>query len=156
MTRPALLLLLLLASCGSADDAADNASTRRKAPALPPQLVPSTDPDSLAAAEALKAYYQAIARRDFRAAWAMRAAGSGRSRVTYEDFAANYARYARYDAQVAYASPPARNAEAMFVTVQVQLTGTMQDGSPFGTVGTITMRRKLSGSAAERQWKVTS
>lgn len=160
MLRGALLLLLLpLVSCGEAGERNAVSASRNEAkqrPVPPPQFAQSTHPDSIAAAAALRHYYDLISRRAFREAWAMRAADPGRAGVSYEAFEANYARYRRYDAVVAGASLPAEGDGFVFVTVQVQLTGTLADGAPFGMVGTVTMRRAAQGSAAARAWKVTS
>lgn len=148
-------LLLLLTSCGPSSR--EEVSPKGKSPhPLPPQLISSDHPESVAAAAALKEYYRLIGRGALREAWWMRATDPGRRGISYEAFRDNYARYARYDAQVAYLSPPVSGSGYSFVHLQVQLTGEMKTGEPFGTVGSITMRRKLAGRAADLQWKVTN
>jgi hypothetical protein len=146
----AFALLILLAGCGGAaeDQPANGAANRAAAPTAPP---PSAQDVALSrgAADALRLYYERIGRRDWSGAFAMREPAPG---LTLERFAANYERYRDYRATVGMPSLPARQDKAVWVQVPVQLYGRMRDGSPFGSVGMIVLRR---GPGADG-WKIQS
>ena len=145
-----LALLALLAGCGGeAENRTANVQENvAEPPAGPP---PSAEDIALArsASEALRLYYDRLERRDWSGAFAMREPAPG---LTLERFVANYERYAEYRATVAMPSLPARQDGAIWVQVPVQLYGRMRDGSPFGSVGTIMLRR----SAGKESWKIMS
>lgn len=143
-------LLILLAGCTDAaqDPPANNLGNVAAAPRAPP---PSARDVALSrgAADALRLYYQRIGRRDWSGAFAMREPAPG---LTLERFAANYERYRDYRATVGMPSLPAHQDGAVWVQVPVQLYGRMRDGSPFGSVGMIVLRR----GAGRDSWKIQS
>ena len=154
-----LFLLLPLDGCDSGEK---SKPAPKEAPRPAPAFtgVPVQPPDgpgreqSRAAAEALERYYRLIGEGRLREAWAMRAQEPGRPALSFEAFAENYRRFAEHRATVGTPSPPAEAEGKLFVEVQVQLYGRMTSGEPFAYVGSVTMRRALSGSAGEREWKV--
>ena len=146
-----LAVLVLLAGCTAEEEHAP-ANVADKAAAAPPAAPPPTSEDvalSRAAADTLRLYYDRLGRREWRAAFAMRAPAPG---LTLERFAANYERYRDYRATVAMPSLPARQNGAVWVQVPVQLYGRMRDGSPFGSVGVMMLKRE----AGEQRWRIQS
>lgn len=78
-------------------------------------------------------------------------------RLGLERFAASFAPYADYHATVSAPSGIEGAAGSLYVQVPVQLYGRLKSGKPFGTVGTVTLRRvnDVPGSAAEeRRWRI--
>jgi hypothetical protein len=143
-----LALLLLLSSCGADPAEPQNQSSPTPAPvaAVP---APSTEElqASRAAAAAVADYYEAIARRDYSAAWRLREPRPG---DTLERFAAGFAPYADYRATVGMPTLPARQDGALWVAVPVQLYGRRRDGAPFGSVGRVTLKRAAGGD----RWRI--
>ena len=146
----ALAFTILLAGCGGEEESAraDGLENKVEAPAQPP---PSAEDAALSsdAAASLRLYYDHLARREWRAAFAMRASAPG---LTLERFAANYERYEAYLATVGAPSLPARQDGAVWVQIPVQLYGRMRDGSPFGSVGMMVLRREERGG----RWTILS
>ncbi|MDP8993966.1 MAG: hypothetical protein M3N07_03125 [Pseudomonadota bacterium] len=148
-----LAILILLAGCDSGEPPQQEAIPRNDAaPPAPPEAQPERSPEAEAAAAALRRYYALIGERRYREAWRMRAQDG--PAVPFEAFAANYERYADYRATVGVPRGAVEAEGKLWVQIPVQLYGRMRDGTPFGSVGMIGMRRSLEGSGEERQWKV--
>lgn len=143
-----LALLLLLSGCGSAEEENRSGPVPKGAPA-PPVPAPSAEDDqaSRAAAATVSDYYEAIARRNYPAAWRLRELRPG---DTLERFAAGFALYADYRATVGMPTLPVRQDGALWVAVPVQLYGRRRDGAPFGSVGRVTLKR----AAGEDRWRI--
>ncbi|HEY0014074.1 MAG TPA: hypothetical protein VGB79_14625 [Allosphingosinicella sp.] len=145
-----LPLLILLAGCGSADEAEapGNAGNAAAAPAAPERVPTEAEiADMAAAASALRAYYAAIGRGDYRAAWALREQRPG---LGYARFAASFDVYADYHADVGTPSYPSEADGWVWIDAPVQTWGRRKDGEPFGSVGRVLMKRR-SGTA---DWKI--
>jgi len=96
-------------------------------------------------------YYRLIGARRFDEAWALRVKG----KLTATQFAQSYGAYRTYRATVGNPSEPQRAGGFEFVEVPVQLYGQMMDGRPFGSAGTITLRRVAVKEGAGRQhWQI--
>ncbi|MBV8685069.1 MAG: hypothetical protein JOZ90_14030 [Alphaproteobacteria bacterium] len=156
MRRLVLLPFLLLAACGDEAPApkqrAGPVATRTVGPPAPPAPRPSgsrAEGAAGAAAETLRRYYAAIGAADFGAAWRMRTSNDG---LTPERFAANFKAYESYEASVGEPSLPVRAGDWDFVEVPVMITGRMRGGKPFGTSGSVTLRRAHDGP--DRGWRV--
>ena len=134
----AFALVLLVAGC--AEEAGNNAQNSAEAPPGAASPEPSAEDLALSrsAADALRLYYDHIARRDWPAAFAMRESQPG---LTLERFVAGYERYRDYRATVGVPSLPARQDGVVWVDAPVQLYGRMADGSPFGSVGRVLLKR---------------
>lgn len=135
------LILLLLAGCGGAEKSEPPAANLQNEASGAPAPAPPTDEQlahSRGAAAALSLYYSHIAGRDYRAAWALRERRPG---LAFEAFAASFANYRDYRATVGVPSLPAEQDGTIWVDVPVQLYGRMRDGTPFGSVGRVTMKR---------------
>ena len=144
-------LFLLLAGCGRGGDEAQNSGGDNRFEAPPASVQPPPSAEELAAsraaADALSLYYDRIGRRDYRAAWALRERRPG---LSFAAFAASFERYRDYRATVGVPSLPAEQDGTLWVDVPVQLYGRMRDGSPFGSVGRVTMKRP----PGEQAWQV--
>lgn len=135
-----LLLALAAAACDSADPPANRAE---KAAAAAPARVPSAAElaDAEAAAAVLRLYYARIGRRDYAGALALRE----HSGLTAERFAESFAAYSDYRATVHVPTIPIESDGFVWLEIPVQTYGRRHDGSPFGSVGQVTMRRPARG-----------
>ena len=147
-----LALLLLLAGCSGGGEQERNRTDNKQAGnASAPAVTPPTEEEqaaSQAAAAALRDYYQSLARRDYRAAWALRDRRPG---LDFERFAASFEGYEEYRATVGLPSMPVEQEGTLWVSVPVQLYGRMRGGAPFGSAGRVTMKR-----APGEAWKIVS
>lgn len=149
-TRPASLLVLLLSACGAEEQArAPTANAAKAAPAGPAYVpTPAEVADMEAAAAALRLYYAHLGRRNYRAAWSLRDQRPG---LDYQRFAASFARYRDYHADVGTPSYPATSDGFVWIDAPVQIWGTQANGERFGSVGRVLMKRR----AGTRQWKLS-
>ena len=145
------LALLLLSTCSSgAEEPANRSAGPPATPPTPARPVSPEDAEASREAGATVAeYYEAIARRDYPAAWRLREPGPG---DTLERFAAGFEAYADYRATVGMPTLPARQDGHVWVAVPVQLYGRRRDGAPFGSVGRVTLKR----AAGQDRWKIVS
>jgi hypothetical protein len=146
----AFLLLILLAGCGGTEEApapgnAGNAAALPSAPERVPTAAEIADME--AAAAALRNYYAAIRRGDYRAAWALREQRPG---LAYGRFAQSFEIYADYNADVGTPSYPAEADGWVWIDAPVQTWGRRKDGERFGSVGRVLMKRR-SGTG---DWKI--
>lgn len=144
-----LALLLLLAGCGSGDDgAAPSPGGSRPAEAAPPRIPTAAEKvDMDEAAATLRAYYDAIARRDYRAAWDLREQRPG---LEFDRFAGSFAIYADYRADVGSPSFPAEADGSVWIDAPVQIYGRRTNGETFGSVGRVMLKRPARGA----EWKI--
>lgn len=149
-SAPAPLLVLLLAGCGAEEEARAPAGNAAKAAPAGPAYAPTPTEvaDMEAAAAALRLYYAHLGRKDYRAAWALRDRRAG---LDYERFAASFARYRDYHADVGTPSYPAESDGFVWIDAPVQTWGTQADGERFGSVGRVLMKRRVG----TRQWKLS-
>lgn len=176
MKRAAILLLLAAtAACGR--DAAEKAgpadrsqeATTLQAPSPTPPSAPQTSPSAnsgeqtsatgLDTRAVTQAYFDAIASREYQAAWALRWKGEGDGTESWEAFRDAYDLYAEHHATVGIPGPVEGAAGSLYVEVPVQLYGRMKSGEPFSSAGTVTLRRvnDVPGSTAEqRRWRIYS
>jgi hypothetical protein len=144
-----LLLLCLLAGCGGAEETKAPPNTIAAPTAAAPAHRPTAAEiaDMEAAASALRAYYAAIGRGDYRAAWALREQRAG---LDYERFAASFDVYADHHADVGTPSYPAEADGWVWIDAPVQTWGRRKDGERFGSVGRVLMKRRSGASG----WKI--
>jgi hypothetical protein len=141
-------LLLLIAGCGSGEEAKEKAAPGDAAEAAPPRVPTAAErADMENAAAALRAYYDAIGRGDYRAAWALREQRPG---LGFERFAESFAPYARYRADVGSPSFPVEADGFVWIDAPVQTWGRRTDGETFGSVGRVMVKRPARGGA----WKI--
>jgi hypothetical protein len=153
----ALLLLLLAAACDRGPDSPPEAD-RQAEPAPPPPPPPAKAAEAAEAEEegedataVLRRYYDLIEAGDYEAAWRMR----GRGDEGAEAFARNFAAYERYRVVLGPATRPVEAEGWLYVEVPIQITGRMKGGKPFGSVGSVTMRRPAPGAGRGAEgWRI--
>jgi hypothetical protein len=165
------LLLLSLAACSGDAPAPQPDETATAAPAagasLPnaaptpapapaPASAPASAPpasDAGDAAGALRRYYDLVEAGRYSEAWAMRG-GAPRDAAA---FAASFADYSRYKVTVGQPSEPVSGGGWSFVEVPIQIFGAMKTGKPFGSAGSVTLRRASGAPGAtprQRDWHI--
>lgn len=158
------LAALALCSCGEAPEPNAPEAAPSKAAATPapkaeavsvapdiPEPEPSSS-DAQGAADVARRYYALIGSGDLAEAYELRE--TGENEASAETFIASFAEFAEYRATVGAPSPVVEADGSSFVEVPVQIYGRKQDGTPFASAGTITLRRQDQGSAEERQWRI--
>jgi hypothetical protein len=147
---------LLLAGCDRSQPAAI------KEPELQPQPEPaaiirpaerpaaSEDPapagESGDAAALLRRYYYLIEERRYAEAYALREPNG----ADLDAFAAHFDRFATQKVTVGVPSKPAEAGDWLYVEVPIQSYGNMKSGTPFGSAGTVTLRRRKPSGA----WRI--
>ena len=139
----ATALALLLAACSKPAPAPKEAPKRSAGYAYP-----EVAPAAREAAEALRRYYDRIEAGDYEAAYAMRTPGG----ADKARFVANFRAYERYSAQLGAAGGPVAQGDFDYVEVPVMTTGRFVGGKPFGTSGTVMLRRARRGP--DTRWYV--
>ena len=150
---------LLLAGCGEADpppppkprsQAPPAPDAAASTPAAAPSRAPVADHQASAAAgdaaELLRSYYRLIDERRYAEANALREP----DRSDEKAFAAHFERFASRKVTIGAASAPVDAGDWLYVEVPVQTYGVMKDGKPFGSAGTVTLRRAKSGGS----WRI--
>jgi hypothetical protein len=120
--------------------------------------VDSVATDSLAAADVIRQYYDAIAMRDFRSAyglWGNDGAASGKS---LHDFAAGFAETARITLEVGVPSRVEPAAGSRYVEVPAVIHAVTRAGQEQRFEGTYTLRRSVvdGSTPAQRRWRIYS
>jgi hypothetical protein len=159
MRRLPLLALLALAACHrEAPPPAEKTQAQRARTAAsnspsPPQADRKAARDDAAgAADVLRRYYGLIEAGNYRDAWAMRSGARG---LDADQFAAHFRAYEDYRSQVGTPSLPVRSDGWDYVEVPVMTTGRFIGGKPFGSTGSVTLRRPAPGNAAgESGWRI--
>ena len=163
MRRLAVIALLLAASCQRQAAAPPPhrpampiLPTPPQAPSAPPQpnAQPASD-DASGAADMLRHYFALIETGRYADAWRMRD-GGGRD-IDAAQFAAHFKAYQSYHSQVGAPSRPVASQGWIWVEVPVMTTGNFLGGKPFGSTGSVTVRRPASGAAAppdQQGWRI--
>ena len=146
----AAALILLLAGCSEEQPSKPPeqklraaAPAPKPAPAAPrPGEAPKPAAGASGAAEVLRLYYDHIENRRYTDAHSLREARQGDD---VQAFAAHFDRFASHKVTIGKASEPAAGGDWLYVELPVQTYGTLRDGTPFGSAGTITLRRSKQG-----------
>jgi hypothetical protein len=116
------------------------------------------DPKSAqGAAQVVQSYYALIGERKYGEAWKLWSDGGSASGMTAEQFAASFAAFSQYDAQIGGPGQMEGAAGSSYVEVPVQVYGRTATGAAFHKLGTVTLRRvnDVPGSTDEqRQWRI--
>ena len=147
-------LALLLAAC--AEEAAPIPPERKpetQAPATPPAApAPPARGQSVSAADGgdaahvLRDYYALIGERRYAQAHKLREPNGADA----DAFAAHFERFASHGVTVGTPSEPVEADGWLYVEVPVHTYGTMKDGRPFGSAGTVTLRRR----EPDGEWRI--
>jgi hypothetical protein len=116
--------------------------------------VQSTSDDAAGAADLLRHYFALIEAGKYEDAWRMRSGGRG---IDESQFAAHFKAYESYQPQVGLPSRPVTSDGWIWVEVPVMTTGRFLGGKPFGSAGSVTLRRPAPGSeapAGEHGWRI--
>ncbi|MBA3677396.1 MAG: hypothetical protein H0W74_08340 [Sphingosinicella sp.] len=125
----------------------------------PVSEAPFTPKSAQGAGQVLQTYFALIEAGKYDAAWKLRWKGEGDDPKSARDFAASFARYAEYHANIGAPGAISGAAGSLYVNVPVQLYGRMRDGKSFSSAGIVTLRRvnDVPGSSAEqRSWRIYS
>jgi hypothetical protein len=153
------LLLLALLGCGEDDAPPAPPSKAKVKAAAPAPLAPPTKAEQEAeqagedAAAVLRRYYDHIEAGRYGAAWAMRGGKADGAAA----FAANFAEYERYRVTVGRATVPVSGGGWTYVEVPIQIYGRMTGGEPFGSAGSVSLRRAAGArdaTAAQKEWHI--
>ena len=158
---PALLLsVAALHGCGREEEKeAPPPPAERQEPAQArPEASPEREarapaaPGGESAAGVLRRYYGLVEGGRYAEAWAMRSA----SKAGAVEFARNFAAYESYRVTVGTPTEPVEAGGWAYVEVPIMITGRMKGGEPFGSAGSVSMRRALypDASAREREWHI--
>lgn len=160
MRRLALIALLLAASCQRQAPAppaekqeapAPQATTGAPVKPSQPEEQRASD-DAAGAADLLKHYYALIEAGKYDQAWLMRGNDRG---LDESRFADHFKAYEIYHSQVGPPSEPVASGGWIWVEVPVMTTGRFLGGKPFGSTGSVTLRRPAPGTAAsDRGWRI--
>lgn len=171
-----LLLILLLGACGTgstvtpspanegpeANIAADRASTPlepvpdNRARAL---QAPMAATDAQGAVSVLARYFALIGARNYGEAWRLWSGEGRASGMAEPAFAASFAGYREYRANIGPPGDTEGAAGSLYVEVPVQIYGRSADGAAFTMSGRATLRRvnDVPGSTdAQRRWHIES
>ncbi|WP_256731489.1 MliC family protein [Sphingomonas sp. dw_22] len=125
----------------------------------PVSEAPFTEESAQGAANVVQTYYALIEAGKYRQAWALWDNGGKASGMSPAAFAASFARYSEYHANIGAPGAIDAGAGQRYVSVPVQAYGRMQDGRPFNQLGSVTLHRvgDIDGATAEqRQWRIRS
>jgi hypothetical protein len=126
----------------------------RAAPGNSTQESAGADDAAADGADMLRHYYALIEAGRYGDAWRMRSGGRG---IDAAQFAAHFKAYESYHSQVGTPSRPVRSNGWDYVEVPVMTTGRFLGGKPFGSAGSVTLRRPAPGTAAapgEQGWRI--
>ena len=98
------------------------------------------------AAEVLRRYYASISERRYSEAHKLRETGGADAAA----FAAYFERFGSLRVTVGTPSEPVEAGGWLYVEVPVHTYGTMKDGKPLGSAGTVTLRRREPGG----EWRI--
>lgn len=113
--------------------------------------------DAAAAVDAARSYFAAIDSGDYRAAWNMWDRDGAASGMTAPAFAASYAKFADYRADI---GPPGRidsGAGQRYVTIPVTVAATLRDGDRAFLKGDVVLHRTAAidgASSAQQRWRI--
>jgi len=116
------------------------------------------DPKSAqGAGQVLQSYAALLEQGRFAEARRLWTDGSGASGLSEREFAASYAKYAEIHGEVGAPGGMEGAAGSSYVDIPFRLYGTLKDGRPYNSVGTVTLRRvnDVPGSTDEqRRWRI--
>jgi hypothetical protein len=125
----------------------------------PVSEAPFTPDSAQGAANVVQTYYALIEAAKYRQAWTLWDHDGQDSRQSAEAFAASFAKYAEYHAQIGAPGRIDAGAGQRYVTVPVQVYGRLKTGAKFATAGQATLHRAgdIDGATPEQKsWHLHS
>ena len=176
----AVIAIVLLASCRqqdpaptARDSAGQPVAVAPAAPAPPPPAqdvsepapqaaapAPAPDPASpAAAAELVRRYHALIGAGDYAAAYRLWQGEGAAAQMSAADFAASFAKYASYSAEIGTPGRLDPGAGNVYVEVPVRITGQLRSGGAFRMEGPMRLHRvnDVPGATpAQRNWQIVA
>jgi hypothetical protein len=165
------ICLCALAACKSPQSAGHvGDSPVERAPSSPPQTE-ATKPqenvdssklrsaESAAATDVLQRYYAALAKRDYKTAYALWSGHGEASRKTFEEFQAGFASTRTTRITIDQPGEVEGAAGSLYISIPVSVHAELNDGETQSFVGSYVLRRvnDVEGSSAEdRRWHIAS
>lgn len=126
----------------------------------PVSEAPFTPDSAQGAANVVQTYFALIEEGKYHQAWALWGDGGKASGMSAKAFAASFAKYSEYHANIGAPGRIDAGAGQRYVTVPVQAYGRLKDGGrPFNLRGDITLHRTadIDGATAEQKtWHITT
>ncbi|MDG2533276.1 MliC family protein [Sphingomonas sp. HITSZ_GF] len=134
------------------------AATPAPAPAKTPDVVseaPFSEDSAQGAANVVQTYYALIEAGKYGQAYALWSPGA--AGMPREAFAASFAKYRDYHAEIGAPSAIEGAAGSRYVTVPVRAYGNLKAGGPFNLRGSVTLRRAAVDGATpeQRRWHIS-
>lgn len=122
----------------------------------PVSEAPFTEDSAQGGANVVQTYYALLEAGKYRQAWALWENGGRASGMSAEAFAASFARYSEYHANIGAPGDVDAGAGQRYVSVPVQVYGKLKGGAAFNMRGAITLHRtEVDGATAEqRKWRI--
>ncbi|WP_197054235.1 MliC family protein [Sphingomonas sp. 37zxx] len=127
-------------------------------PVTPAQTM-AEEPGPAVAAVVVRRYFDRIAAGRADAAWELWDEDGDASGMSQRDFTQGFKQYAAYRATIGTPGPMEADAGGRHVTIPVEISGAMRDGTPFAMAGSVTLHRTgvIDGAtAAQRQWRISN
>ena len=124
--------------------------------ATPVSEAPFTEDSAQGGANVVQTYYALLGEGKYHQAWALWENGGRATGMSAADFAASFAKYSEYHANIGAPGDIDAGAGQRYVTVPVQIYGKLKSGAAFNMRGTITLHRtEVDGATAEqRKWRI--
>lgn len=120
---------------------------------------PFTPTSAQGAANVVQTYYALLESRRYADAWRLWGGGGAASGKSLAAFAADFARYREYHAEIGAPGRIEGAAGSLYTTVPVRLYGRLRSGTPFREAAIVTLRRvnEVPGATpAERRWHIAT
>lgn len=117
----------------------------------------NVDRDTAKAVPAVRSYFSAINRGDYRTAWHLWDRNGAQSGMSVADFAASFAKFTNYRADIGTPGRVDSGAGQRYVTVPVRVAATLRDGRPAILEGNVVLHRTAAidgATAAQQRWHI--
>lgn len=140
------------------DHYADQIAPQTQRPAAAPSPTAGDPGSAKAAADVTRRYFDAIARREYQAAWSLWGHGGAASGMDAAAFARSFARYRSYVAEIGTPTDQDAGAGQVYITIPVRVTGTLRGGGQFAEQGPVILHRVNDGiktpSPDDHAWRI--
>ena len=124
----------------------------------PVSEAPFIEDSAQGGANVVQTYYGLLEAGKYRQAWALWDDGGKASGMSVEDFAASFAKYSEYHANIGATGDVDAGAGQRYFTVPVQVYGRLKTGALFNMRGSIVLHRTevVGATAEQRKWRIRS